>query len=172
MVVAGEAVAARVRPTPQREAELLATPAGAALLRELGRREERIRASAGSDRPIVDAIEEQSESGVSGDVGVAERAQVIDRAQDLLEEDRADLEREEAALLEDPAGEELVRSARLEVLGSTDREAQSLVQRQAVIDKAAAAAERRRRQDRMLRLLAAPGGDELLFAALDERKPR
>ncbi len=172
VVVAGDAVAERMRPTPEREAELLATPAGAALLRELGRREERIRASAGSDRPIVDAIEEQSESGVSGDVGVAERAQVIDRAQDLLEEDLAELEREEAALLEDPAGEELLRGARLEVLGNADREAQSLAERQTVIDRAAAAAERKRRQDRVLRLLAAPGGDDLLLAALDERKPR
>ena len=172
VVVAGGAVAARMRPTPEREAELLATPTGATLLRELGRREERIRASAGSDRPMVEAIEEQSERGVSGDVGVAERAQIIDRAQDLLEEDRADLEREEATLLEDAAGEELLRSARLEVLGNADREAQSLVEREAVIDKAAAAAERKRRQDRVLRLLAAPGGDERLLAALDERKPQ
>ena len=172
VVVGGDAVAARMRPTPEREAELLATPAGATLLRELGRREERIRASAGSDRPIVEAIEEQSERGVSGDVGVVERAQVIDRAQDLLEEDRAELEREEAALLEDPAGEELLRSARLEVLGNADREARSLVEREAVLDRAAAAAERKRRQDRVLRLLEAPGGDELLLAALDERQPR
>ena len=172
VVVAGDGVAARMRPTPEREAELLATPTGAALLRELGRREERIRASAGSDRPIVEAIEEQSERGVSGDVGIVERAQVIDRAQDLLEEDRAELAREEAALLEDPAGEELLRSARLDVLGNADREAQSLVEREAVIDRAAAAAERKRRQDRVQRLFAAPGGDELLLAALDERKPR
>ncbi|MCY4599802.1 MAG: relaxase/mobilization nuclease domain-containing protein [Acidobacteria bacterium] len=172
MVVAGNAVAARVSPTPQREAELLATPTGAALLRELGRREERIREGAGSDRPIVDAIEEQSESGVSEDGGVAQRAQVIDRARDLLEEDRAELEREEAALLEEAAGEELIRGARLEVLGNADREAQSLVEREAVIDKAAAAAERRRRQDRVLRLLAAPGGDDLLLAALDEHRPQ
>ena len=172
VVVAGDAVAARMRPTPEREAELLATPAGAALLQELGRREERILASAGSDRPIVEALEEQSERGVSGDVGIVERAQVIDRAQDLLEEDRAELEREEAALLEDAAGEELLRRARLEVLGNADREARSLVERQAVIDKAAAAAERKRRQDRVLRLFAAPGGDEQLLAALDERQPR
>ena len=172
MVIAGDAVAARMRPTPEREAELLATTAGAALLRELGRREERVRASAGSDRPIVEALEEQSERGVSRDAGVAERAQVIDRAQDLLEEDRAELEREEAALLEDPAGEELLRSARLEVLGNADREARSLVEREAVIDRAAATAERKRRQDRVQRLFAASGGDELLLAALDERKPR
>ncbi len=172
VVVAGDGVAARMRPTPEREAELLATTAGAALLRELGRREERVRASAGSDRPIVEALEEQSERGVSGDVGIVERAQVIDRAQDLLEEDRAELEREEAALLEDPVGEELLRSARLEVLGNADREAQSLVERQAVIDKAAAAAERKRRQDRVLRLFAAPGGDQQVLAALDERQPR
>ena len=172
MVVAGDAVAARMRPTPEREAELLATTTGTALLRELGRREERIRASAGSERPIVEAIEEQSERGVAGDVGIVERAQVIDRAQDLLEEDRVELEREEAALLEEAAGEELLRAARLEVLGNADRGAHSLVERQAVIDKAAAAAERKRRQDRVLRLFAASGGDELLLAALDKRQPR
>lgn len=125
----------------------------------------------GAKRPIVEALEEQSEHGVCGDVGVTERAQVMDRAEDLLEEDRAELEREEAALLEEAAGEELLRSARLEALGNADRDAESR------------RAPGRHRQGRRgggtqtpsgsrAATLCGPRRRRTVLAALDERKPR
>ena len=60
------------------EAELLATRTGAALLRGLDRREEEVRASAGSDRPIAEAVEELSEHAWDGSLSArgADRRQV------------------------------------------------------------------------------------------------
>ncbi len=125
--------------TPQRsggEAELLATRTGVALLRALDRREEEVRASAGSDRPIAEAVEELSEH--SWDGSLSARAQIVDRSKALLEQDRAEIEREEAALRADPVGEALLRDARAEVLGAAGREGETLAQRERVIERAAA----------------------------------
>lgn len=101
------------------------TKAGAALLRALDRREEEVLASAGSDRPMVEAVEVVSER--SWDGSLSARAQIVDRSKALLEQDRAELEREEAALRADPVGEARLRDARAEVLGTTDREGETLV---------------------------------------------
>ena len=104
---------------------------------ELDRREEQVRESAGSDRPIEDAIDILVENGVaiSGDGDLRERAQIIEMATDLLTDDLTDLEGEEAAILKEPAGgEERLRNARVKVTGSADREAKTFVEREAIIE--------------------------------------
>ena len=106
------------------------------LAEELDRREKQVRAIAGSDRLIEEAIELLEENGVaiSGDGSFAEQAQIIEMAKGVLENDLVGIEREEAAILEDPGGAERLRNARVEVLGSVDREAKTVVERQAIID--------------------------------------
>ena len=107
---------------------------------ELDRREERVLAATGDDRLLAGAAEELTERGaISGDGGFAERARVIDRAEDRLEADRTELDLKEADLRKDAAGEELLRNARGDVLGAADREAQTLADGRAVIDQASAA---------------------------------
>ena len=101
---------------------------------ELDRREEQVRAIAGSDRPIEEAIEALMEDGtISGDGSLTKRAQIIETAEGFLKDDLADLEAEEAAILKEPAGEERLRNARVEVLGA-DREAKTVVEHEAIID--------------------------------------
>ena len=109
---------------------------------ELDRREARVLAATADDRLLAEAAEELTERGaVSGDGGLAERARIVARAETLLEADRAELELEEAELLRDAAGEELLRNARRDVLGADDdgREAQTLADVRTVIDQASAA---------------------------------
>ena len=118
------------------EAELLATRTGAVLLRALDRREEEVCASAGSDRPMAEAVEEVSEHCWDGSLSA--RAQIVDRSTELLEQDRAEIEREEAALRADPVGEAHLRNARAEVLGAAGREGDTLAQRERIIERAAA----------------------------------
>ena len=133
------AVGAAGPPTPA-ERESIVRTAEQRVREELDRREERVLAATGDDRLLAEAAEELAERGaVSGDGGIAEQARVIDRAEDLLEEARAELELEEADLLKDAAGEELLRNARRDVLGAAGREAETLADGWAVIDQAAAA---------------------------------
>ena len=109
---------------------------------ELARREARVLAATGDDRLLAEAAEELTERGaVSGAGGLAERARIIDRAEDLLAGEHAGLEVEEGALLKDAAGKEFLRNARRDVLGAADDdlEAETLVDDWAVIDQAAAA---------------------------------
>ena len=109
---------------------------------ELARREARVLAATGDDRLLAEAAEELTERGaVSGAGGLAERARVIDRAEDLLAGEHAGLEVEEGALLKDAAGKEFLRNARRDVLGAADDdlEAETLVDDWAVINQAAAA---------------------------------
>ena len=109
---------------------------------ELDRREARVHAGTGDGRLLDEAAEELTERGaISGDGGLAERARVVARAETLLEADRAELELEEAELLKDATGEELLRNARRDVLGADDdgREAQTLADGWTVIDQASAA---------------------------------
>ena len=109
---------------------------------ELDRREARVHAGTGDGRLLDEASEELTERGaVSGDGGLAERARVVARAETLLEADRAELELEEAELLKDATGEELLRNARRDVLGAADdgRAAQTLADGWTVIDQASAA---------------------------------
>ena len=109
---------------------------------ELDRREARVHAGTGDGRLLDEAAEELTERGaISGDGGLAERARVVARAETLLEADRAELELEEAELLRDAIGEELLRNARRDVLGADDdgREAQTLADGWTVIDQASSA---------------------------------
>ena len=126
-------------PTPA-ERESVVRAAEQRVRDELDRREERVLAGTGDDRLLAEAAEELTERGaVSGDGGFEERALIIDRAEDLLETDRAELELEEADLRKDTTAEEFFRTARRDVLGAPDREAETLVDGRAVIDQAAAA---------------------------------
>ena len=156
------------------EAELLETRTGAALVRALDRREEEVRASAGSERPMAEAVEELSEH--SWDGSLSARAQVIDRSRALLEQDRAELDREEASLRADPVGEALLRDARAQVLGAAGRETETLAQRERIIERAAAmeaeAEAERWEEEKTVRLEAlGPGGMGLFRAHLAEIDP-
>ena len=154
------------------EAELLATRTGAALLRALDRREEEVRASAGSDRPMAEAVEELSEH--SWDGSLSARAQIVDRSTALLEQDRAELEREEAALRADPVGEALLRDARAEVLSAAGRPGETLAQRERVIERAAAMeaeAERWEEEKTVRQEALGLGGMDLLRAHLADIDP-
>ncbi|MCY4601006.1 MAG: hypothetical protein OXF27_13935, partial [Acidobacteria bacterium] len=155
------------------EAELLATRTGAALLRALDGREEEVRASAGSDRQMAEAVEELSEQ--SRDESLSARAQVIDRSKEFLEQDRAELEREEAALRADPVGEAHLQSARAEVLGAAGREGETLAQREHVIERATAMeaeAERWEEEKTVRQEALGLGGMDLLRAHLADIDPR
>ena len=161
--------------TPQRsgeEAELLATRTGAALLRALDRREEEVRASAGSDRPIAEAVEELSEH--PSDAGLSARAEVVDKAEALVEEDRAEIEREEAALRADVVGEALLRAAQAEVLGAAGREGETLAERERVVERAAeieAEAERWEEEKTVRQEALGLGGMDLFRAHLADIDP-
>ena len=132
---------------------------------ELDRREERVLAATGDDRLLAGAAEELTERGaVSGDGGFAERALIIDRAEDLLEAERAEFGLKEADLRKDAAGEEFLRDARGDVLGAADREPETLADGWTVIDQAAAARAR----------VEAPGigGMDLYHAHLADIDPK
>ena len=134
---------------------------------ELARREARVLAATGDDRLLAEAAEELTERGaVSGAGGLAERARIIDRAEDLLAGEHAGLEVEEGALLKDAAGKEFLRNARRDVLGAADDdlEAETLVDDWAVINQAAAAKAR-------VEALGA-GGMDLYHAHLADIDPK
>lgn len=155
------------------DAELLATRTGAVLLRALDRREEEVLASAGNDRPMAEAVEELSERYWDGSVSA--RAQIVDRSKELLEEDWAELGREEAALRADPVGEALLRDARAEVLGAAGREGETLVERERIIERAAAMeaeAERWEEEKAVRQEALGLGGMDLLRAHLADIDPR
>ena len=153
-------------PTPaERESTVLA--AERQVGEELARREARVLAATGDDRLLAAAAEELTERGaVSGAGGLAERARVIDRAEDLLAGEHAGLEVEEGALLKDAAGKEFLRNARRDVLGADDDdlEAETLVDDWAVINQAAAAKAR-------VEALGA-GGMDLYHAHLADIDPK
>ena len=139
--------------------------AAAARRAELDRREERVLADTGDNRLLVEAEEELTERGaISGDGGLAEQAQIIERAEELLAVDLADLELEEAELRKDAAGEELLRNARRDVLVAAGREAPTLADGWAVIEQATAAKAR-------VKALGA-GGLDLYHAHLADIDPK
>ena len=102
-----------------------------------------------------------------------ERWEAYERAKSGFEEE---LDREEAAIREDPAGEEFLRDARLEVLGGAGRETATL--ERARIVKAAAEAKRQAEEKwneekaaRVEALGRVLGGTQLLHAHLADRDP-
>ena len=127
-------------PPPPAERESMVRAVEQQVGEELDRRKARVLAGTGDDRLLAKAAEELTERGaISGDGGFAEQARVIDRAEDLLEAERTELELKEADLRKDAAGEELLRNARGDVLGAADREPETLADGWTVIDQASAA---------------------------------
>ena len=126
-------------PTPA-ERESLVRASEQRVGEELARRKERVLAGTGDDRLLVEADEALTARGaIRGDGGLAEQARIIERAEDLLEGERAELKLKEGDLLKDAAGEELLRNARRDVLGAAGRAAETLADDWAVIEQATAA---------------------------------
>ena len=115
-------------------------------------------------------------------LSLGERWEVYERAQSRFEEEQRKLDREEAEVRKDPAGEEFLRNARHEVIGDADREV-TLAERARIV-KAAAALQQQAEQERETRLweeqMAAdvqalkrlPGGLDLYHAHLADLDPQ
>ena len=108
-------------------------------------------------------------------LALGERWEVYERAKSGLEDE---LEREEAAVREDPAGEEFFRDARLEVLGAAGREAATLGDRARIVKAAAAAkrqADEKWNEEKAARVEALDrldGGMDLYHAHLADLDPK
>jgi len=102
---------------------------------ELDRLEKEHVARAGHEDLLVEAA--GTLGGAGRTLSLGERWEVYERAQDRFEEEQRKLDREEAAVERDPAGEEFLRNARLEVLGAADGEA-TLAERARIVKAAAA----------------------------------
>ena len=108
-------------------------------------------------------------------LALGERWEVYERAKSGLEDE---LEREEAAVREDPAGEEFFRDARLEVLGAAGREAATLGDCARIVKAAAAAkrqADEKWNEEKAARVEALDrldGGMDLYHAHLADLDPK
>ena len=171
---------------PQRE--LIITTAESRLEQDLDRIEKEHVARAGHERLLVEAAGTLVVD--SRTLSLVERWTVYEWAESRFEEEQRELDREEAAVGKDPAGEEFLRSARLEVLGDADREATladraRIVKAAATLQKAAAAkreAEAKQRaeqqkweEQRNTRVRALDrqlGGVDLYYAHLADRDPQ
>ena len=140
---------------------------------ELDRFEEELRAIAVGEDLLAEAAGALAGDGGTRSLGA--RWEVCERVTSELEEK---LDREEAAVLEDPSGEELLRAARLEVLGADDREAATLGERARIVKAAAAAkhdADERWNEEKAARVEAVgrlPGGLDLYHAHLADLDPK
>ena len=103
---------------------------------ELDRLEQAHIARAGHEDLLVEAIGTLV-GGESRTLSLEARWKVYERARSAFEEEERALDREEATVRKDPAGEELLRTARLEVLGDDDREA-TLAERARIVKAAVA----------------------------------
>ena len=102
---------------------------------ELDRLEKEHVARAGHEDLLVEAA-----GALGGDgriLSLEERWEVYERAQSRFEEEQRKLDREEAAVGEDPAAAEFLRNARHEVIGAADREV-TLAERARIVKAAAA----------------------------------
>ena len=109
---------------------------------ELDRREEELLAIISGDALLVEAPGALFGDGRTRSLG--ERWEACEGVTSGVEEE---LDRREAAMRADPAGEEFLRDARLEVLGAADREAATLGDRARIV-KVAAAAKRDAEEER------------------------
>ena len=140
--------------------------------KELDRLDAELVAIAGGEDILAEAAGGVGRAGRT--FSLAERWEVCQRARSGLEEE---LEREEAAVRQDPAGEELLRNARLEVLGAAGREAVTLGDRARIVKAAAEAkrqAEEKWNEEKAARVEALGrvlGGTQLLHAHLADRDP-
>ena len=147
---------------------------------ELDRLEKEHVVRAGHEDLLVEAA-----GALGGDgrtLSLGERWEVYERAQSRFEEEQRKLDREEAEVRKDPAGEEFLRNARHEVIGDADREV-TLAERARIV-KAAAALQQQAEQERETRLWEEqrdagfqalsrqPGGGALYDAHLADLDPK
>ena len=150
---------------------------------ELHRLEQEHVAKTGHEGLLVEATDTLV-GGESRSLSLKEGWEVYERARHAFEEEERALDRKEEVVRQDPAGEALLRTARLEVLGTADREAVTLAERARVVEAAvalqAAAAEQERetreweeRRDTAVQALKRlPGGPDLYYAYLADRDPK
>ena len=160
-------VAAAAGPPAPVERESMVRAVAQRVGEELDRLEEELVAIAGSEN-LAEAA-----GALGGDgrtLSLVERWSACERVKSGLEEE---LDREEAAVLADPAGEEFLRDARIEVLGGADREAAALGERARIV-KTAAEAQQKWNEEKTARveaLGALPGGLNLYHAHLADLDP-
>ena len=136
---------------------------------EVDRLEEELLAIAVGEDLLAEAAGALAGAGRIRPLG--ERWAACERVKSGVEEE---LDRREAAVRADSAGEEFLRDARLEVLGSSEREAATLGERARIV-KAAAEAKRQaetwneEKAARVEKLRALPGGLDLYHAHLADR---
>ena len=153
---------------------------------ELDRLKKEHVARAGNEDLLVAAA--RVPGGDSRTLSLRERWETYQRAESRFEEEQRELDRAEAAVRKDPAGEEFLRHARLEVLGTTEREA-TLAERARIVKAAsglqkAAAAKReaeakqqaeqkwkKQKNARVQALDGLPGGLDLYHAHLADLDP-
>ena len=139
---------------------------------ELDRLEQEFLAIAVGEDLLAEAAGASAGDGRTRSLG--ERWETCERVKNGVEEE---LNRREAAIRADSAGEELLRDARLEVLGSDEPEAATLGDRARIV-KAAAEAKRQaetwneEKAARVEKLCARPGGLDLYHAHLADRDPK
>ena len=169
---AEQALAAEAAGPPARaELESMVRAVAQRVGEELDRLEEELVAIAGSENLRAEA----AGAGDGRTLSLGEQWEDYERVKSGLE---AELDHEEAAVREDPAGEEFLRDARLEVLGSANREAATLSERARIVKAAAEAkrhAEEKWNEEKAARvemLRALPGGLALYHAHLADRDPK
>ena len=167
---------------PLAERESIVNTATERVEEEFDRREKKLAANAGNENLLVEVAGDLELDG--GTLTLGERWRVLEAAARRLEEERAELEGKEAALLQDPAGAEFLRNAQLEMLGAADREANTLADRGRVIMAAEAALQKvaaKRQADqewekkkvaREQALARRPGGTDLYHAHLADLDPQ
>ena len=155
-------------PPPLADRESMVRAAMQQVGEELDRREEELLAIISGDALLVEATDALFGDGRTRSLG--ERWEACERATSGLE---AELGREETAVLSEPAGEEFLRDARLEVLSAAGREAATLADRARIV-KAAAEAQQEWNAEKTTRveaLGALPGGLNLYHAHLADLDP-
>ena len=167
---------------PLAERESIVNTATERVEEEFDRREKRLAGVAGNENLLVEVAGGLDMAG--GTLTLGERWRVLEAAARRLEEERAELEGKEAALLQDPAGAEFLRNAQLEMLGDADREANTLADRGRVIMAAAAALQKaaakrqadqeweKKKAAREQALARRPGGADLYHAHLADLDPQ
>ena len=139
---------------------------------EFDRIEEELLAIAVGEDLLAEAVGALAGDGRTRSLG--ERWETCERVKSGVEEE---LDRREAPIRADPAGEEFLRAARLEVLGAAEREAATQGERARIV-KAAAEAKRQtetwneEKAARVEKLRALPGGLELYHARLADLDPK
>ena len=167
---------------PLAERESIVNTATGRVEEEFDRREKNLAANADNENLLVEVAGDLELDG--GTLTLGERWRVLEASARRLEEERAELEGKEAAILEDPAGAEFLRNAQLEMLGDADREANTLADRGRVIMAAEAALQKaaakrqadqeweKKKAAREQALARRPGGADLYHAHLANLDPQ